>query len=330
MNIKMQCCGIIIVALLIILYSRRRKLPLLTRKVFHACLYVTLVCLIFDVASIFGIVYRESLPAFLPVFLCKTYIAFLVLVAYMSVLYVATSVSFYLPHYKKMIIACTVFCGIVIGLIYALPIVMHEDVANDLAWTTGPSTIVTYVGAFVFIAFNHIQIVYHKQYIYERQRKTVLIWLIMWIVAAGIQMMNNQLLVVGFACALSVMIIVIQFENPELYLDRGTGLFNYMAYQHYVEQLYSSNKEFYVMAVTFENAPGQDDVQLSDHRIEAAKVYNTFLSIAKAYVFKIQEDEILILFENKEYAEVAKESLMAWIEREDVEILPSHPAFYYV
>lgn len=168
MNIKVQCCGIVITALLIAIYNSRRKMPLITSKIFQGCIYATLICLILDVASIYGIVYRNVLPGFLPEFICKTYIVFLVLVAMLSVVYIATGVSFHLPHYRKMISACAIFSVIIIALIYAFPIVMHEDVKRNLAWTSGPSTIVTYFGVFVFFILNLIQIHRYKKYIYAR------------------------------------------------------------------------------------------------------------------------------------------------------------------
>ena len=329
MNIKVQCCGIVLIALLIIIYSHRRNLQLIASKVFQCCLYVTLACLVLDVASIFGIVYRAKLPAFLPIFVCKTYIAFLVFVSMLAVIYVATGVSFHLPYYKKFIIACTSFGLIVIALIYALPITIHEDVEKSLAWTSGPSASATYFGVLTLIVINLVQMFRHKEYIYERQRRTVLTWMCMWIAAAAIQALNNHLLVVGFACALGVALVFIQFENPELYLDRSTGLFNYIAYTRYGEQLYSGSKVFYVIAVMFENTTWQD-TQSSRRNVKAQKVYDAFLEIPGADVFKIQESEVLLFFTKEECAKAAWTGIKEHTNMESAEMLPGHPSFYYV
>lgn len=330
MNIKVQCCGIVLIALLIIIYNRRRNLHLLTSRVFQACCYVTLACLILDVASIFGIVYREVLPAFLPTFICKTYIAFLVLVSMLAIIYIATGVSFHLPHYKRIITAYTVFGLVIIGLIYALPITLHEEVGKDLAWTSGPSTIATYFGVFVLIVLNLVQISRHKEYIYKRQRETVMLWMYIWIAAAVIQALYAQLLIVGFTCALSMLLLFIQFENPELYLDRSTGLFNYIAYTRYVEQLYSKNKDFYVIAVILENPTWQDVPQISRHNLEAQKIYDAFLTIPGANVFKIQENEVLMSFRKEEDKKAAWDVIVEQMKPEYAESLLSHPSFYNV
>ena len=330
MNIKVQCCGVVLIALIIIIYNRRRHLHLITGKVFQACCYTTLACLILDIASIFGIVYRQTLPSYLPVLLCKTYIAFLVVVSLLAIIYIATSVSLHLPYYKKNIIGFIAFSAVIIALIYALPITIHEDALKYLAWTSGPSTIATYFGVSVLIILNMVQIFRHKEHIYKRQRETVLLWMYIWIGAAIIQARYNEVLIVGYVGALSMLLLFIQFENPELYLDRSTGLFNYMAYTRYGEQLYSGNKDFYVIAVRLENPAWQDALRTSRRNTEVQKIYDACLTIKGASVFKIQENEIMLFFAKAEDRETAWNDILTGMKPEYKESLLSHPSFYYV
>ena len=330
MNIKVQCCGIVLIALLIIMFQKRRSLRLITGRIFRACCYFTLASLVLDVASIFGIVYRDQLPAFLPELVCKTYIAFLVMVSMLAVIYVAASLSFHLPYYRRNITAYAIFGAVIICLIYALPIEIHEDVERNLAWTSGPSTLATYFGVFVLIVVNLVQIFRHKEYIYERQRETVLLWMCIWIAAAIIQALYAQLLIVGFTSALCMLLIYIQFENPELYLDRSTGLFNYIAYERYGEQLYSENKKFYVIAVVFENSSRQDALQDVDRNTKAQRVNDTFMTIPGAEAFKIQENEVLLFFSREEDKKAAWDELQRRMAAGSAESLLSYPSLYDV
>ena len=66
---------------------------------------------------------------------------------------------------------------------------------------------------------------YGKQ-LYAKRRDAVLMWMIAWLVAAGIQFMNNERLLVGFACALGMMILFFALENPEANMDKQVGCFN--------------------------------------------------------------------------------------------------------
>ena len=329
MNIKVQCCGIVLITVLSIMCVRQRKLKLISSKMFQGCFYAALVCLTLDILSLFAIVYREKFPLALVEFICKTYIVSLVLVALLSVVYVGTSVSFHLPDYKKNMAVCVLFCVIMAGLIYALPIYIRENVEENLAWTDGPSTYATYFGVMVFIAINLVQLFRYKEYIYERQRRTVLIWMFLWIAAACIQVFNKHLLVVGFAGALGITVIFFQFENPELNLDWSTGLFNYVAYTRYGEQLYSGDRNFYVIAVMFENTAWQD-TEFSSGNVTAKRILDRFLEIPKANVFKITEDEVLLFFSEEDSAISAWEDFKEQAQNGEFGAAQGRPFFYYV
>ena len=329
MNIKVQCCGVILITLLAIIYGRQRKLNLITGKVFQGCFFASLFCLCMDILSLVMIVYREKFPLLLTEFICKTYLASLVLVALLAVVYIATSVSFHLPDYKKNIIAYVVLAAIFAALIYALPIYMHENVEMDMAWTDGACIYATYLGIMMFVIINLIQIFRRKEYIYERQRRTVLIWMLMWMIAACIQVLDSKNLLAGFAIALGITVIFFQFENPELNLDWQTGLFNYVAYTRYGEQLYSSDKDFYLIAVIYENSAWQSEED-SYANMDAQEIFNTFLTIRDANVFKIMENEVLIFFSSEERATTTWENIMKWSKSETAKMAPGHPSFYYI
>lgn len=329
MNIKVQCCGIALITLLAIIYGQQKKLKLTTNKVFQGCFWASLFCMAMDIISLFAIVFREKISLVMAELVCKTYLVSIVLVALLSVVYVATSVSFHLTDYKKNIFACVIFAVFIAGLIYALPIRMVEDVENNLAWSDGPSTYATYLGVLLLIVINIVQLFVYKQYIYDRQRKTVLIWMFMWIMAASVQILYNQLLIVSFGCALGITVVFFQFENPELNLDWTTGLFNYVAYTRYGEQLYSGNKKFYVIAVMFENTTWESS-QDSHGITGAQKMLDTFLEIPDASVFKIMENMVLLFFSKEKNAKSTWNNIKMWTEKEGADISQGRPSFYFL
>ena len=326
MNIKVQCCGIVLIVVLTIICERQRRLELISNRVFRGCFYAALFCLSMDVFSLVAITTRDVLPRGLAEFVCKTYLVSIVLVALMAVIYVATGIIFHLPAYRNNIVASIVFCVIVAGLIYVLPLEMYENAAENLAWSDGASTYVTYLGVLILIIINVLQSIKFKEYIYERQRRTVMTWMILWVVAACVQMLNKQLLIVGFACALGVTIVFFQFENPELNLDWKTGLFNYVAYTRYGEQLYSRNKKFYVIAVMFENTAWQEEQELFGSE-EIQKVFDIFLNVPDASAFKITDNEVLMIFSKEKRAKEVWDSCVKWTEGGTA---LERPSFYYV
>lgn len=329
MNIKVQCCGLVLLTLFAILYGRQRKVKLIAGKVFQICYCGAFFCLALDILSLVAIVNRDKLPLSFTNFVCKAYLASLVFVALLALVYVSTSVSFHLPDYKKNIVVYIFFAAAVIVLIYALPIMIMVSEDESLAWTDGPSTYATYFGVLVLIAINLIELFRRKAYLYDRQRRTVLIWMCMWIAAACIQVFNKDLLVVGFACALGIAVVFFQFENPELNLDWNTGLFNYIAYTRYGEQLYSGSKDFYVIAIVFENAAWQD-AESSFGNAGSQRILDEFLRIPDASVFKITEDEVLLIFSKEDSAKAAWNKFMKQAEKGEFDAEQGQPFFYYV
>ena len=329
MNIKVQCCGIVLIALLAIIHGVRKTLNLTSSKVFVGCLYAAMSCLFMDILSIFCIVNREHfLGVFhvLPGFICKTYLVSLVVVALMATLYVATGVSYYLPSYKRVIKRCLAFASVVIVLIYLLPITMVDVPGENLVWTEGPSCIVTYIGVFAMIVANLIQINRNRKYIYIRQRRMVLLWMSMWIAAAVIQALNAHLLIVGYATALGVAVVYMQFESPELSLDRNTGLFNYAAFTRYAEEMYSGQREFHVIAVTFDF----DAWKNAGDNTAIKRMYDELSKVTEASAFKIMENEVLLFFDRRERARAAWGLFQGEVAGKQAEFVRKYLAFYYL
>ena len=329
MNINIQCCGIVMLLGIVYMYKRSRPLPLNSNKMFRNSLYMTLIGLLLDVASSVGITLGDRLPAGFPEFLCKMHVASLLLIALLAVTYVFTSVMYRVP-YKRTMRAITAIGVLGVSLIFLLPIALHHDPVRGLAWISGPSIIVAYISVGTAIIFNLIQIYRYRKHIYNRQRQTVVIWMGMWLAAALLQFFFDEIMVVGFATALGIVILFVQFENPELYLDRTTGLFNIFAYRRYVEQLYSKGGDFSVVGISFAETPWQDDLQPSQDVEESQQLYNAFLMIPGAYVFKIQDNEIMLVFPKIEAANYAWNYVTSQQHMPNIEALPSRPSIYYV
>ena len=308
MNIKAQVCGLLLLIFIAITFVRRKRLNLITGRIYMGCLYAAMLCLALDILSVVGIVYRDILPAFLTEFICKAYLVSLVTPTLLAAAYISTTLSFRLPHYKRLINAYVVFVIIIEVLICVLPITINHIPEEALVWTDGPSCYATYAGSLVMIIINMIQIFRHSEYIFPRQRNTVILWMLTWMAAAVLQAINNHLLLVGYAGALGIAAVYAQFENPELHMDRTTGLFNYTAFNRYAAELYGGSKDFYVIAVVFDNTALQY-TDNSDPSTSADKMFDAFLDIPGASAFRIMENQMLLFFTKHEQLISAWKSL---------------------
>ena len=330
MNINIQCCGIVLLLGIIIMYNRNQRLPLRSNKEFQRNLYVTFACLVEDVACVLAIYHADKLPWALVVLLSRTHMAFMVLVSMLAVVYVFTSTMYHLPIYKKTMRATSIFGAIAIILTFVLSADIIYDPVKNVTYTSGISALTTFISVFTAAIYNLIMIHRYKKSIFERQRRTLVIWMWIWLAAWLAQMLISGLMVVDFATALGLALVFVQFENPELYLDRTTRLFNAFAYERYVEQLYSEDSGFSVMGISFAETPWQDEVQRSHSVENSQELYNAFLKVPDAYVFKIQDNEIMMVFPNVESSKYAWGIVTAQRHQPNVDMLPSHPSVYYI
>ena len=244
MNIKVQCCGIALLLVILIFYSFQKKINLNTERAFMRVFFSVLIGLILDVLSIVGLHFVNVWPEILVNILCKCYLASLVMVALHGLLYIYSDFAQNERNYKNRLNMYYTAATIVIIAIFVMRINKNtEDPSN--AYTEGPSVLLTYAACLIIISIMVILLIVKRRDMNPRRLQAVSIWLGLWITAAGIQFFNNKLLLVSFSGAVAVMIIYLYLENPETNLDRQTNMFNQLAFIQYIRQILSNDDEIY-------------------------------------------------------------------------------------
>lgn len=122
MDIKIQCCGIVLMLVMIYFYSRQKKVQLNTEKAFWRVFCVTLACISLDVISLYAIKYINVLPRILVSIICRAYLTSLVLVALCSLIYICLDVYKKRSEYRKVIFHWLYIAAPAAILIFVLPI----------------------------------------------------------------------------------------------------------------------------------------------------------------------------------------------------------------
>ena len=283
MNIKMQCCGIIILFVIFIFYQRKSKLHLKTEKLFLSIFVSVTVSLILDVASMVSLFYIDDLPGvFVDVF-CKAYLVSLIWVCFYGLLYVCSDIFVQTQLYQKR--ASIFYTILTLGtiLVLALPIYKNTDDIY-LSFTYGPSVLTTYALCVAFLAITIFQLYHHKEKINPKRRKAAFSWLVIWITATIIQFIFNKLLLVGFASSIGVLVIYLSLENPETNIDRRTGLFTPNALNQYLRQVYGSNTDVslinVIMSTPFIPNDRTKDALISSEVLEFASTVSTGIAFS--------------------------------------------------
>ncbi len=300
MNITMQCCGVVLLIVVFYFYLCRKRIKLRTSRAFLLFGAMNLAALVLDIVSIVLLTYHEQLPVWLVDMECKAYVSSIVLVTLLSFQYIFTGAHGNARHLRQVRVSSSAIAAAGIILIYALPI--YKSVGNSMAtFTYGPSVLCTYAFS-VFFIINDIIILISKRRVLDiRRRNAMWTWMVMWLVSAGVQFVFNELLLVGFAGSVGVLIVYLMLENPELNTDTRTGMFNNEGLMLYTEQLLKGGKDFSVIGVVLPIS--LTDVSNSGERSTVRmELIHHLLSIDDAYTFLYKDNEAVIVFENKEKA----------------------------
>lgn len=271
MNAQFQICGLCILFLLILFYNSHQNLRLYKEKVFFTVLCIITGSLLADIGSLIVIQYRAVLPSVLVNFICKLYIVTLIWGAWSALIYV---ISDLLPSRKHL--RFTGWLALVAALqslfVFLLPIYIHDE--EGAVYTYGPAIMAVYTFVFLYILSTLAVTFFYRQKLNPRRRFATILWMLIWIVAALIQLFNSDLLLVGFASALGVLILFTVIETPEANLERKLGCFNSYALSEYLAQLYELEKDFSLLEISLEN-----ESVLKEHGIDANVIIRKLLPL---------------------------------------------------
>lgn len=296
MHIQIQCCGIVLMLVLFYFYMRQKRVSLDTQRAFLVVFFATFICITFDILSIGAIEYRHVLSEPFAKFMAKTYLVTLLGVAVSALSYMCVDIYAKQEVYRKKMSAFWILGAAGALATYAAP--LHYRYAEDkekVLYTYGPGVLVTYGTALVFFITIFYLIRKEKAKINPRRREAVCIWLFIWIIASQIQYMYTDVLIVGYAGSIGIMVLYLKLENPETNLDRSTGLFNSGALYQFIKQSFAREEEFAALVIIFENHAFQN-VQMEKQEMIKMEIVEYLLKLPDALSFKNAEDEFVVLF----------------------------------
>ena len=311
MNIQAQICGIILLVIMFLFYRRYESLRLNTQIGFQALMLCMLLCIFLDMLSIWAIV-RLLLDHRGTVYvICKAYLMSIVLVGFAGFWYECTDV--YEDKKKLRQVAVTGGVAWLSGccVIAGLPLGIYK--MGRVVYTAGPAVMVTYFFTGMFILVNIVFTLAKRKQANYRRSQVILSWLALWFAAAVVQFFNNELLLVGYAGALGVLVIFFRLENPEYLADAVTGLFNQDGLLLYARKLYNEKNPFSLMSIWWNLGISQADEGAREQAVMAAFA-RRLPKLDNTRVFKMADDEVWMIFEDMEHVEDTVEKVRSFVE----------------
>ena len=312
MHIQFQLCGLCILGLLIVFYKSHKNLRLYKEKLFFFVLCMITVSPMGDVLSLFAIKYRSWLTPWFVKAVCKTYLVCLICGSWSTLIYILAD---FLPQNKHKKIGVPMILLMILegALILLTPIYIYDQA--DQVYTYGPSVMVNYLFNVVhIISILTVTYVFRKK-LNPRRRFSITLWMLIWIVAAGIQFMNNELLLVGFASALGVLVLFTVIENPESNIERRLGCFNSYALNEYLIEMYETRKDFSLLEISLDNLKA-----IEERGMDTNEIMKKLVSLCKKDVllFKNIQLSLVLTSPDKESLTASAEAVMNEFSDSDI------------
>ncbi len=292
MSVYTQACGVAILLVLLILFMiNRPKIFLHTEKLFLGTLVASLCANITDIVCQVLLYNSSSVPYMVTVFFCQLYQILILLVLCLTMMYVSRDIY---DDSKRFVIRTWYYPAIFVVaaiIIFILPEKLSTEVGSLYAY--GISVTFSYIVAAAYIIALLVRVNVLASRMNSDRRVAINVWMIIWLVVAGLEFVFPTIFMAGFATSIGVMIIYIKLENPGMNMDRKTGLYNQNAFNEYIRQLYGEYKKFAVFVMVSRDY----DEAFRSQEMDIHKI-KQIMDVDGAVVFKKADNEIAIVFEN--------------------------------
>ncbi len=271
-----QVAGVIIIFILVSFFLAQTRLTLKSGRLFLIVCFLTFVLLFLDIFSIICIMKPEIFPKPLTDFLCKLYLVFLILESTFALVYIIRDIDKYSKKKRKIFYALH-FAYMILAAILILPnqIVEVYDASSHVLYTEGPSCMICYIMSGLVMITTIIYVVIFRKHLNKANRDTIIVWMAFWIIAAGTQFFNKQMLVVGFASACSLIIIYINLENPALIIDKKTAKFKFELLEELIAELKDKKIDYKVVYIVLDNKSNDTSLK-NDALMAISNALSTF------------------------------------------------------
>ena len=221
----------------------------------------------------------------------------LVLQGYFGYVYASTSL---LPQDRTWANVARVFSHLIFGVGEVLMLVFPIGFTayGRIVYSYGPSTSVAYaLSAIYILATITITIAYRKQ-MPGRRFMAMLLWQGIWLLAAVIQFIDPELLLVGFASSFGMVILYIQLENPSEFIDSSTGLFTTNALSAYVHDKYRFGKRFSMFTAKIHFLTNYVDYNMEQDAV--IRTARALVALGPEPAFRIDDDTFCVLYDDKD------------------------------
>ena len=256
LNMKFQLLALAVIGIVIIDYTRSKRLPIMSTRIFGVFMVTAGVNILADIWSYYTLTHMSVVGEVHNRLAHQVLIGSLDIFVYLLFLYV-----YYLAgaqkrlQWLKLMLTFLPFLGAFGFAMFAPLHYVDDDIgsyAHGAMLNVFYLAICIYVVAIIVVLFRKNK-AYSRASMsnilpsYRRAKVTILVGLAIWIAVTVVQFITKYWLISGIGVALMVLYIYINFENPREYTDSEINTFSQRAFHIMVPEMLARGKSFYLV-----------------------------------------------------------------------------------
>lgn len=295
LNIYFQVCGVVILVLIMVMFSKRSVLDIPSFTAYRNLLISVFVCVCLDIESIFALNMADYEKSIFTAVVCRLYLISISIVAYFILEYTICQMENQIKHIKLTLWIVRIIIAVYMLLSLFMPVLYHVE--RNGIYTYGAYVILTYFVAVLIVAICIVYLVSLWRHMKSEKSRSVTFVLFCLCMATAIQFFNNELLLVSFSLSVAMMYMYIYLENPNDYIDKVSGIFNLDAANIFLNNRLEKNDHINFIAIEITGIKFINETFGSESGNELLKTVGQFLaSINDTFAFRMSGAVFSVVF----------------------------------
>ncbi len=234
-NIDFVFPSLLVLAVLLVFYFLRPRLPNRLNKAFLILVITDIVTIVTDILATKADDHYQSLP--LPLVSFMNLLYFAAFIARALAFFRLTIVLLKLDHtgYSRQKFLMYLVFLISEAIVFSSPLTGAVYTVDGAGYHRGPLYVILAVNSFFFLAMGIILLVRFRRRIRRSTLISALAYHVILIAGNAARILLPQYLIMNVFCLLAILVIFLSFENPDLYItDRGPA-FNTRAFTDWLD-----------------------------------------------------------------------------------------------
>lgn len=299
-HLRFQIASLAILVILEVIYFFRPKIKLLSNRIFSVLMVSAFIYLLFDIATVFALVYYDDCPLWLVRFTHQGFIIFLDICLSCIYLYI----DILNRNQKRYSVYKLIFIGFLylISLVTAIFAPIDYYIAEDGIYSYGLMVNCVYVVIIFFSVMTVIKSLKNlSKSTHRKQQIYVLFTMALWIGFGVTQIIFPKILISSVGVSSMILLMFLSLENPSEYIDSETRAFNYYALKTVLEEFQGKEKPFKIIKIEIEDFPVVGQVTGADIAAQLLTTLKNYIERnVKTSAYRLNRTSLAIILNEKQ------------------------------